>query len=139
MKRSLKALFLIAVLIVAGCDRSPKAPAPKRSEPPFFTQTGAGSFYSDRLVGKKTAAGGRFTQHGLTAAHQRLPFGTVVRVTNMDNGLSIKVAIDDRGPYAGDRIIDLSSAAAQALGIHEDGIATVKLEAFKTDQPRSTG
>jgi rare lipoprotein A len=139
MKRSLKPLFLIAVLSVASCNPPPKAPAPKAAEHPFFSETGAGSFYSNRLVGKKTASGGRFTQHDFTAAHQSLPFGTVVKVTNMDNGLSIKVAIDDRGPYVKGRVIDLSRAAAEALGMHEDGIATVKLEAFKTDQMRSTG
>ena len=139
MKRSLKALFLIAVLDLAGCNPSHKAPAPKPVEHPFFTETGAGSFYSNRLVGKKTASGDKFTQLGLTAAHPSLPFGTIVKVTNMDNGLSIKVAIDDRGPYARDRIIDLSSTAAQALGIGADGVAPVKLEAFKTDQPPYTG
>ena len=139
MKRWLKSLFLMAVLGVAGCDQPHKAPAPKAAEHPFFSETGAGSFYSNRLVGKKTASGGRFTQDGLTAAHQSLPFGTIVKVTNMENGLSIKVAIDDRGPYAQGRVIDLSSAAAEALGIQEDGTATVKLEAFKADQMRSTG
>ena len=138
MKRWLKSLFLMAVLAAAGCEPPHKAPARKPAEHPYFAQTGPGSFYSNRLIGKKTASGGRFTQHGLTAAHQSLPLGTIVRVTNMDNGLSIKVAIDDRGPYAPGRVIDLSSAAAQALGM-QDGIATVKLEAFKTDQPRSTG
>jgi len=137
MKRLLKPLFLLAVLGVAGCNPSPRAGKPP--EQAFFTETGSGSFYSKRLVGKKTASGDRFTQHDFTAAHQSLPLGTIVKVTNMDNGLSIKVAIDDRGPYAKDRIIDLSSAAAQALGIHEDGVATVKLEAFKADQPRSSG
>jgi rare lipoprotein A len=139
MKRWLKSLFLIAVLGIAGCNPPPKAPERKLPEQAYFTETGAGSFYSNRLTGKKTASGGRFTQHDFTAAHQSLPFGTIVKVTNMDNGLSIKVAIDDRGPFAKGRVIDLSSAAAQALGIHEEGIATVKLEAFKTDQPRSTG
>jgi len=139
MKRSLKTLFLIAVLDLAGCNQPSKAPAPKPAERPFFTQMGTGSFYSNRLIGRKTASGRRFAQGGLTAAHQSLPFGTIVKVTNMDNGLSIKVAIDDRGPYARGRIVDLSSAAAQALDIQDDGIATVKLEAFKTDQPRDTG
>jgi rare lipoprotein A len=60
-------------------------------------------------------------------------------VTNIENGLSVKVSIDDRGPYVKDRVIDLSSAAAEALGIRQQGIANVKLEAFKTDQVRGTG
>ncbi len=139
MNRSLNALLFIAVFGLAACNPAPPRTPPKPAEHPFFTETGAGSLYSNRLVGRKTAAGGRFTQDGFTAAHQSLPFGTIVRVTNVDNGLSVKVAIDDRGPYAKGRIIDLSSVAAHALGIQEEGIANVRLEAFKTDQVRDTG
>lgn len=140
MKRSLKAVLLIAVFDLATCTPdAPHKPPQKPMEHPFFTETGEGSRYSNRLVGRKTAAGGRFAQNGLTAAHQSLPFGTIVRVTNIQNGLSIKVSIDDRGPFVKDRVIDLSSAAAEALGIQQQGIANVKLEAFKTDQVRGTG
>jgi rare lipoprotein A len=138
MNRSLNALLFIAVFGLAACNPTPPKTPPKPTDHPFFTEIGVGSQYSNWLVGRKTAAGGRFTQDGLTAAHQSLPFGRIVRVTNLDNGLSVKVAIDDRGPYAKGRIIDLSSAAAQALGIQEEGIANVKLEAFKTDQARDT-
>jgi rare lipoprotein A len=138
MNRSSNALLFIAVLGLAACNPTPPKTPPQK-ERPFFTETGTGSFYSNRLVGRKTASGGRFTQRHFTAAHRSLPLGTIVKVTNMDNGRSIKVAIEDRGPYAKGRVIDLSSAAAKALGIHKDGVATMKLEAFKTDQPRPTG
>jgi len=138
MNRSFNASLFIAVLSLAACNQAPNN-SQKPAEHPFFTETGVGSRYSNRLIGRKTAAGGRFSQDGLTAAHQSLPFGTIVKVTNMNNGLSVKVVIDDRGPYAKDRIIDLSSAAAQALRIHEEGVVNVKLEAFKTDQVRDTG
>jgi rare lipoprotein A len=139
MNRSVNALLFTAVMGLAACNPTRRRTTPQPAEHPFFTETGEGSLYSNRLVGRKTAAGGRFAQDGLTAAHQSLPFGTVLKVTNMDNGLSVKVAIDDRGPYAKGRIIDLSSAAAQALGMQEEGIANVKLEAFKTDQVRGPG
>ena len=138
MNRSLNRLLFIAVLGLAACNPTP--PKTPQKEQAFFTETGEGSFYSNRLVGKKTAAGDTGSPSTtFTAAHQTLPLGTVVRVTNMENGLSVKVSIGDRGPFAKDRIIDLSSAAAQALGIHEDGVANVKLEAFKTDQGRAAG
>jgi len=133
MNRSFNASLFIAVLSLAACNPAPNK-SQKPAEHPFFTETGVGSRYSNRLIGRKTAAGGRFSQDGFTAAHQSLSFGTIVRVTNMDNGMSVKVAIDDRGPYAKGRVIDLSSAAARALGIQKEGLVNVKLEAFKTDQ-----
>ena len=137
MNRPLNALLFIAVFGLAACNPTTRKTPSNPTEHPFFTETGVGSLYSNRLVGRKTAAGGRFSQAGFTAAHQSLPFGTIVRVTNMDNGMSVKVAIDDRGPFAKGRVIDLSSAAAQALGIQE-GVVNVKLEAFKTDQVRDS-
>lgn len=142
------ALLVIAALCPAPGKPEPphKAPQktqasqkPKPAEHAFFTQTGAGSRYSNRLIGRKTAAGGRFSQHGFTAAHRSLPFGTIVRVTNMANGLRVKVAIEDRGPHAKGRIIDLSSAAARALRIRKGGVAKVRLQAFKTDQAGGSG
>ena len=139
MKRLLSAMLVIAAFTLVTFNRAPPphrtlAPPPKPVVLPFFTQTGAGSLYSNRLVGRKTAAGDRFTQRGFTAAHPSLPLGTIVRVTNIDNGLMIKVEIDDRGPYTRGRIIDLSSAAGNALGIARGLAANVRLEAFEKDQ-----
>ena len=76
------------------------------------SQTGKASFYADKYEGLPTANGEKYRKNKLTAAHKSLPFGTQVRVTNMANGNTVEVVINDRGPYVDDRIIDLSWAAA---------------------------
>src|SRR5205085_8708247 len=78
-------------------------------------QSGGASWYGPGFHGKKTANGERFNTHALTAAHRSLPFGSRVRVTNARTGRSVVVRINDRGPFAGGRVIDLSKAAAQAV------------------------
>ncbi len=90
------------------------------------TQVGKASWYGPRFHGKKTASGKRFNQHALTAAHRRLPLGTRVKVTNLKNGKTVQVKINDRGPYHGGRIIDLSRAAAERLSM--GGVARVRVE-----------
>lgn len=122
---------LLVLLGLAACATPPPS-APK----PFFSEQGVASWYGTFHQGKLTADGERFDQHALTAAHRSLPFDTVLRVTNLDNGRMVKVRVDDRGPYVKGRIIDLSAAAAAALGMRQDGVATVRLEAFAADQPR---
>lgn len=92
------------------------------------------SFYGAAHDGKTTADGEHFDAKDFTAAHRSLPFGTMVRVTNLANGETVKVEINDRGPHVRGRIIDLSSAAASVLGIKKDGVARVRLEAFRADQ-----
>ena len=89
-------------------------------------KVGKASWYGPRFRGKRTASGERFNPKKLTAAHRRLPLGTRVRVTNLENGKTVRVRINDRGPYHGGRIIDLSRAAAQHLSM--DGVARVRLE-----------
>ena len=91
-------------------------------------QKGVASWYGPGFHGKKTANGERFNTHALTAAHKTLPFGTKVRVTNESTGKSVVVRINDRGPYAHGRVIDLSKAAAQAVGI--EGVGQVTLAAL---------
>ena len=91
-------------------------------------QEGEASYYDDSLNGSETASGGVYDKNALTAAHRSLPFGTKVRVTNMETGQSVEVVINDRGPYAKGRIIDLSSAAAKQLGLIDAGHAKVRLE-----------
>src|SRR5512144_782834 len=81
-----------------------------------FVQHGIASWYGPGFHGRKTASGERFNQHELTAAHKRLPLGTKATVTNLNNGKRIEVEINDRGPYARGRILDLSRAAADRLG-----------------------
>ncbi|MGE0053057.1 MAG: septal ring lytic transglycosylase RlpA family protein [Hyphomicrobium sp.] len=88
-------------------------------------QSGVASWYGGKFHGRKTANGERFNQNALTAAHRSLPFGTRVRVTNTSNGNTVVVRINDRGPFVGGRIIDLSRAAASSIGIN--GVGRVKL------------
>lgn len=88
-------------------------------------QSGEASWYGPGFHGRQTANGERFNTNDLTAAHKTLPFGTKVKVTNNKTGKSVVVRINDRGPYAKDRVIDLSKASAQAIGI--SGVADVTL------------
>ena len=101
---------------------------------PYFTQTGLASFYGKAQQGNTTASGATFNEARFTAAHRTLAFGTILRITDMDNGRFVKVSINDRGPNVKDRIIDLSYEAARTLGMGKDGVAQVKLEAFPGDQ-----
>jgi rare lipoprotein A len=92
------------------------------------TRRGTASWYGYRFHGRRTASGERFNASAYTAAHRSLPFGTKVRVTNLRNGRSVIVRINDRGPYARGRVIDLSKAAANAIGIISSGTAPVRIE-----------
>jgi rare lipoprotein A len=91
------------------------------------TETGMASFYADKYVGRKTSNGETFKQNKLTAAHKTLPFGTKVKVTNLNNGQSVKVRINDRGPFIQGRIIDLSKKAAQKINMVNAGVAKVTI------------
>ncbi len=91
-------------------------------------EVGFASWYGGKFQGRHTASGERFDTNKLTAAHKTLPFGTIVRVTNLENNLSVEVRINDRGPFIKGRIIDLSRAAADAIGMAGKGIALVKVE-----------
>ncbi len=94
----------------------------------YGVQTGKASWYGPGFHGKKTASGERFNQHALTAAHRSLPLGTRARVTNLKNGKVVLVKINDRGPYHGGRVIDLSRAAARHLAL--SGLSQVRIEAM---------
>jgi rare lipoprotein A len=116
--------------------RSPKESAEKRSanrpekvraEP----ERGYAAFYSQSLEGHKTACGGTYSSTQLTAAHPKLPCRTKLRVTNLRNGKTVRVTVNDHGPTSGDRIIDLSYAAAQALGFIKQGTTLVKVEVVR--------
>ncbi|MBD2020257.1 septal ring lytic transglycosylase RlpA family protein [Leptolyngbya sp. FACHB-36] len=89
---------------------------------------GWASWYGPGFHGNPSASGERFNQHAMTAAHRTLPFGTRVLVTNLNNGMSVVVRINDRGPFHGNRIIDLSAAAARILGVLQTGVAPVRLD-----------
>lgn len=91
-------------------------------------QQGSASYYGKAHHGKRTASGERFNMHGLTAAHRTLPFGTKLLVTSKDTGKSILVTVNDRGPYHGRRILDLSQEAARQLGMIKLGVGQVTVE-----------
>jgi rare lipoprotein A len=95
---------------------------------------GWASWYGPGFDGNQTANGETFDQYDLTAAHPSLPFGTTVRVTNKENGQSVVVRINDRGPYAGGRVLDLSTGAAQAIGMIGSGVAPVQIDVLTANQ-----
>jgi rare lipoprotein A len=97
-------------------------------------QVGRASWYGARFHGKKTASGKRFDQHAFTAAHRSLEMGSLVRVTNLENGRAVVLQIIDRGPRRRSRIIDVSKAAASHLGFLKKGIARVRLEVLREGQ-----
>ena len=123
-------LFLLPLLFVAACSvpasrvKLPRAQVPQSRA----SQTGTASWYGPGFHGKPTASGVIYDQNDLTAAHQTLPLGTRVVVTNLDTGSSTEVTINDRGPFAKDRIIDLSFAAGKALGMIAPGTVPVRVE-----------
>jgi rare lipoprotein A len=102
-------------------------PAHAQRAQPVYVQQGAASWYGPGFHGRKTASGERFDQHELTAAHKKLPLGTKATVTNLKNGKTVEVEINDRGPYVGGRILDLSKAAAERLGMRHAGTTRVRL------------
>jgi len=98
-----------------------------------YNETGIASWYGPDFHGKATANGEQFDQNALTAAHKTLPMPTIVRVTNLENGRSIEVRINDRGPFVNDRIIDLTRRGAQLLGFEAAGTARVRVQVMKED------
>jgi rare lipoprotein A len=121
----------------AGAINQTAAPScASGAEKPVYTQVGLATWYGSRAVAHRTASGEPMTRHALTAAHRTLPFGSIVRVTNLENCQSVNVTINDRGPNARrhGRIIDVSKPAALALGMTKAGVAKVKLEEFKSAQ-----
>lgn len=113
--------LLIGLLAVGGC--AVRAPAPTG----ICAESGLASWYRPSAGQRRTADGETARADGLTAAHPFLPFGTAVRVTDVETGRSVTVRVDDRGPFVGGRIIDVSAAAATRLGIRQNGIARVRL------------
>ncbi len=111
--------FMVWVL---GCSTAPTV-----KKPPAYEAVGLASYYGKKFHGRKTASGERFNMYAMTAAHKRLPFGTRVRVTHLKSGRSVAVRINDRGPFARGRIIDLSYGAAKKLGMVTQGVARVQI------------
>jgi rare lipoprotein A len=121
-----------------GCTSSPKFRRDEVSKPsikweqtkePY--QVGEASYYGPKFHGRPTTSGEIFNMHAMTAAHKILPLGSVVQVTHLENNRSVIVRINDRGPFVGDRIIDLSFGAAQELLMVEEGVARVRIDVLR--------
>lgn len=109
----------------------PKALAPLRTLSPAYRTTGVASWYGPGFHGRRTASGEVFDMNAMTAAHRTLPFGTQVLVTNLANNTSLNLIINDRGPFVGKRIIDVSREAAEQLGFLDDGLTQVRVVALE--------
>jgi rare lipoprotein A len=140
-------LLGLLALGAAGCASATPARAPvvptapamvppateKAAPAPAFSQTGRASWYGEPHHGRRTANGERFDMNALTAAHPTLPFGTRLRVVNLDNDREVEVRVNDRGPSIPGRIIDLSYAAARALDAVAAGVVSVRLTVVVAD------
>ncbi len=121
-------LAVIAVLYAAGCATTTTSRTAAGVSPAAAVEEGLASWYGLPYHGRPTASGAVFDMGALTAAHRTLPFGTLVRVTNLSNGRSITVTINDRGPFVEGRILDLSYRAAELLDAVSPGVIAVRLE-----------
>jgi len=117
-------------------DAADSAPAVARGV--FTAQEGVVSWYGAQFHDRKTASGERFDSGAFTMAHPRLPFGTMVRVTNLRNGRSVVVRVNDRGPFVGKRIADLSQAAASEIGMMRKGVARARIEVLDREAASAT-
>ncbi len=129
----LGSICVLLIVCAMGCGSSPPHQGrPKHHAATGRVQIGYATWYGPGLHGRPTASGELFDRHALTAAHRTLRLGTRVRVTNRNNGRSVIVRINDRGPFGNkNRIIDLSEHAAQILGIIKAGVAPVKIEVLR--------
>jgi len=138
VRRTLRRFALAAALAAACAHRGPppetamgppeERPAPRGPGEPEGGEVGVASFYARSLQGRRTASGTRYDGRRMTCAHRTHPFGTVLRVTDVETGKSVVVKVTDRGPFTEGRIVDLSWAAARKLGMIERGLARVRIE-----------
>jgi rare lipoprotein A len=145
-RRQALALGVLALFAPAACRkkrksaRLPHAPAPARPRPKIgWTETGVASWYGIPYHGRQAANGEIYNMNELTAAHRTLPFGAIVKVTSLSSSASVTVRITDRGPFVGDRIIDLSRQAARQIDMIGPGIMKVRLEVVAYGPPRAAG
>ncbi len=128
---------MFTIIYLWACSWGPtESEAP--SAPPVL-QTGQASFYGKGFAGRPTASGEPFDPAAKTAAHRTLPFGTKLEVTDVARGTSVTVEVTDRGPYADDRILDLSRGAAEVLGFVDDGTTEVELRVVECPEGESCG
>jgi rare lipoprotein A len=138
MKQLNHSVVILACVFLFGCSLPPsrvRLQQPQPSPEVRLSQTGIASWYGPGFHGKATASGEVYNQNDLTAAHQTLPLGTRVMVTNLGNGNTTEVLVNDRGPFAKERIIDLSYAAAQSIHMVGPGTALVRVDVIQTPTP----
>ena len=121
---SVALLFSVAACSTSSTGSSSKSTASKGS----YSAKGEASYYADSLQGRKTASGQPYDKGKMTAAHRKLAFGTKVRVTNLENGKTVTVVVNDRGPFIDGRIIDVSRRAAESLQFVRQGVTDVRIE-----------
>jgi rare lipoprotein A len=163
-KRSLLPIVLLAMIAISGCAKKHQqvsvaippsieaAPSANRPQPnsaekifvpknskPIYVETGLASWYGPPYHNRNAADGQPFNMYQMTAAHKTLPLNSIVRVTNLKTGKSVLLRINDRGPFVGDRIIDLSMAAAKEIDVWRAGVAPVKVEVMEAPKPLSSG
>lgn len=130
----LRVVCLAGILGVCGCSLVSRpvyrytGVSPRQTVIGGLVLRGYASWYGDAFHGRKTASGEAYDMFGLTCAHRTLPFGTLLQVTLADNGKTVTVRVNDRGPYVSGRIVDLSRGAAEALGMLERGVALVEMK-----------
>ena len=122
--------FLYVIFCIAA---PPCAAAPEKTDSGWagYTQSGKASYYAAKFQSRKTASGALYDQAKKTAAHRKLPFGTKIKVTNTQNGKSVTVRINDRGPFVKGRILDLSASAFRRIGDLNAGVIEVRIEVIE--------
>jgi peptidoglycan lytic transglycosylase len=135
MRRGWVVLLVLGAVLATGCStvRRPRVSAP--SSTPGAVQEGIASWYGPGFHGRRTSSRERYDQYDFTAAHRTMPLGTWALVTNLDNGRTVKVYVNDRGPYVDGRVIDMSYGAARALGMIDSGTAPVRIVILGTEPP----
>jgi rare lipoprotein A len=134
--RHFAAALLVGALALGGC-RAVGPPLPPEPPPAIgWSQTGIASWYGEPFHGRTTASGEVYDMEAMTAAHRTLPFGTVLRVDNLDNGRTTTLRINDRGPFVGNRILDVSRRGARELDMVGPGTARVRITVTEAPEPR---
>ena len=127
LRLCLAAGIVTITLVASGCATTKPSRAAAVAPAPGTRIVGLASWYGQKHQGRATASGEAFDMNKLTAAHRTMPFGTRLRVTSVETGRSVVVRVNDRGPWANDRVLDVSLAAAKTLGMVGDGVTRVEI------------
>lgn len=121
--------LMFLLFLLTGCSSHPSSS--NRADWIGYTETGQATYYADKHQNRRTASGEVFRQSQGTAAHRQIPFGSTIRVTNLSNGRSVVVRVNDRGPFVRGRIIDLSKSAFRSISSLSAGVINVKIEVIR--------